>query len=29
MAVAFVSEVSEGQMAFRSLEGDADSFRFT
>jgi HD-GYP domain-containing protein (c-di-GMP phosphodiesterase class II) len=28
MDVAFVSEVSEGQIAFRSLEGDAHSFRF-
>ncbi len=28
MDVAFVSEVSEGQIAFRSLEGDAQSFRF-
>jgi GAF domain-containing protein len=29
MDVAFVSEVSEGQIAFLSFEGDADSFRFT
>lgn len=29
MEVAFVSEVTEGQIAFRSLEGDAGSFYFT
>ncbi len=28
MEVAFVSEVTAGQIAFRSLEGDAGSFHF-